>query len=216
MRAEPSCPRCAGPLHTPSLWSSDWTCDVHGAVLPRQPSKRPGPEGLAAVLRDTRVPVWTPWPLPLGWLVTGFTTVGDERSGGRASAVALSGPGLVSGPADLLLIAEEPGIGLGAHYAGLDGPDPGPEVFDSSPPHVKLDLSGPAATCGRSVPMWAVGAEPDRAVHVGEAMGEWLWAVLWPADAGVLMLENQHLLDLREPGMEIDLPYGAHSPRLDD
>ncbi len=47
-------------------------------------------------------------------------------------------------------------------------------------------------------------------------MGNWLWAVLWPADAGVLMLESQNLLDLREPGMELDLPYGAHSPRLDD
>ncbi|NKZ07054.1 DUF6758 family protein [Actinomadura latina] len=218
MRAEPMCPRCAGPLRAPGLWSSDWTCGVHGAVLPRQPSKRPGPDGLAAVLRDARVPVWTPWPLPPAWLVTGFATVGDDRSGARATAVAVSGPGLLRGPADLVLIAEEPGIGLGAHYAGLDGSDPG-EAFNGSPPHVKLDVSGPAATCGRSVPMWAVGTGPDRAdraVFVGEAMGNWLWAVLWPADSGVLMLETQNLLDLREPGMDLDLPYGAHSPRLDE
>ncbi|XRQ12011.1 DUF6758 family protein [Actinomadura welshii] len=214
MRAEPTCPRCAGLLHAPNLWSSDWTCGVHGAVLPRQPSKRPGPDGLAAVLRDARVPVWVPWPLPLGWLVTGFTEVGDDRSGARATAVAVSGPGLLSGPADMVLVAEEPGIGLGAHFAGLDGPDPG-EVFDS-PPHVKLDVSGPAATCGHSVPMWAVQSEPDRAAFVGEAMGDWLWTVLWPADAGVLLLERQTLLDLREPGMELDLPYGAYSPRLDE
>ncbi|MGP4023964.1 DUF6758 family protein [Actinomadura sp. 3N407] len=215
MRAEPTCPRCAGPVHAPNLWSSDWTCGVHGAVLPRQPSKRPGPDGLAAVLRDARVPVWTPWPLPLGWLVTGFATVGDDRSGARATAVAVSGPGLLSGPADMVLIAEEPGVGLGAHYAGLDGADPG-EVFDGSPPHVKLDVSGPAATCGHSVPMWAVDGEPDRAAYVGEAMGDWLWTVLWPADAGLLMLERQTLLDLREPGMDLHLPYGAYSPRLDD
>ncbi|GAA0564051.1 DUF6758 family protein [Actinomadura livida] len=214
MRAEPTCPRCAGPLHAPGLWSSDWSCGVHGVVLPRQPSKRPGPDGLAAVLRDARVPVWTPWPLPLGWLVTGFATVGDDRSGARATAVALSGPGLLAGPADMVLIAEEPGIGLGAHYAGLDGSDPG-EVFDA-PPHVKLDVSGPAATCGHSVPMWTVNGQADRAVFVGEAMGHWLWVVLWPADAGVLLLERQTLLDLREPGMELDLPYGAYSPRLDD
>ncbi|GGU08368.1 hypothetical protein GCM10010208_35950 [Actinomadura livida] len=187
---------------------------MHGVVLPRQPSKRPGPDGLAAVLRDARVPVWTPWPLPLGWLVTGFATVGDDRSGARATAVALSGPGLLAGPADMVLIAEEPGIGLGAHYAGLDGSDPG-EVFDA-PPHVKLDVSGPAATCGHSVPMWTVNGQADRAVFVGEAMGHWLWVVLWPADAGVLLLERQTLLDLREPGMELDLPYGAYSPRLDD
>jgi len=188
---------------------------MHGTVLPRQPARRPGPEGLAAILHDARVPVWTPWPLPLGWLITGFTSVGDERSGSRACAVSLSGPGLLRGPADMVLIAEEPGIGLGAHYGGLEGPDPG-EAFDGSPPHVKLDVSGPAATCGHSVPMWAVGGRPDRAVYVGEAMGNWLWAVLWPAEAGVLMLERQNLLDLREPGMDLDLPYGARSPRLDD
>ncbi|KAB2341377.1 DUF6758 family protein [Actinomadura rudentiformis] len=217
MRAEPTCPRCGGPLHAPNLWSSDWSCGVHGVVLPRQPAKRPGQEGLAAVMRDIRVPVWTPWPLPLGWLVTGFLTVGDERSGVRAAAVALSGPGLLSGPADMLLVAEEPGIGLGAYYAGLrNGPDPG-TGFDNGPPHVKLEVSGPTATCGHSVPLWAVSsAESDRAVYVGEALANWLWVVLWPADAGVLMLERPHLLDLREPGMDLDLPFGAYSPRLDE
>jgi hypothetical protein len=216
MRAEPTCPRCGGPVRAPSLWSSDWTCGLHGAVLPRQPAKRPAAEGLAAVLRDARVPVWTPWPLPHGWLVTGFLTVGDDRSGARAVAVALSGPALLAGPADMILIAEDPGVGLGAHFAGLmDGPDPG-EGFDDGPPHVKLEVRGPTATCGHSVPMWAVSTgKADRAVYVGEAMGSWLWSVLWPADAGVLMLERPNLLDLREPGMELDVPYGAFSHRLD-
>jgi len=50
-------------------------------VLPRQPAKSPTADGLAAVLQDARVPVWAPWPLPHGWLVTGFLTVGDDRSG---------------------------------------------------------------------------------------------------------------------------------------
>jgi hypothetical protein len=215
MKAEPTCPRCGDRVHAPNLWSSDWSCAMHGAVLPRQPPRKPGPEGLAATLHDARVPVWAPWPLPVGWLVTGFVTVGDDRSGARASAVALSGPGMVvTGPADMLLIAEEPGLGLGAHYAGLDGPDPG-EGFDAGPPHVKLEVSGPSAACDHSVPMWAVPAGPDRAVYVGEAMCNWLWAVLWPAEAGVLMVERPHLLDLREPGMEIDLPFGACSLRLE-
>ncbi|MEW2352671.1 DUF6758 family protein [Spirillospora sp. NPDC029432] len=216
MRAEPTCPRCGGRLRAPSLWSSDWNCGVHGAVLPRQPPKRPSAEGLAAVLRDARVPVWVPWPLPKGWLVTGFCAVGDDRSGGRACTVALSGPGLLSGgPADLLVIAEEPGVGLGAFYAGLDSTDPG-DVFDGSPPHGKLDVQGPTATSGHSVPMWAVPSGPDRAVYVGEAMGDWLWMILWPAEAGVFLLDRPHLLDLREPGMQPDLPYGAFSPRLQD
>jgi hypothetical protein len=201
------CPRCGGRLRAPNYWSSDWTCGGHGAVLPLQPPKSPSNEGLKSVLRDARVPVWVPWPLPIGWLVTGFLHAGDDRTGSRACAVALSGPALLSGPADMLLVAEEIGVGLGAYVAGLDGPDPG-GVFDASPPHAK------AETRGHPVPLWAVEAEPDRAVYVGEALGRWLWAVLWPSDAGVLMLEQLHLRDLRDPDMELDLPYGASCPRL--
>ncbi|MBX6768444.1 MAG: hypothetical protein IRY90_15050 [Actinomadura rubrobrunea] len=214
MRAEPTCPRCGQRVSAPNLWSNDWRCAVHGAVLPRQPTRRPGPEGLAATVHDSRVPVWVPWPLPLGWLVTGFATAGDERTGTRACAVAVSGPGLVSGPVDMLLVAEEPGVGLGAYYAGLVGPDPG-EGFDKGPPPVKVEVSGPFAACDHSVPMWAIPGGPDRAVYVGEAMGNWLWAILWPADAGILLADRTHLVDLRDPGMELDLPYGASSPRLD-
>jgi hypothetical protein len=68
---------------------------------------------------------------------------------------------------------------------------------------------------GHPVSMWAVEAAPDRAAYVGEAMGCWLWVVLWPADTGALILEGPELCDLREPGMRIDLPYGAFCPRLE-
>jgi hypothetical protein len=173
-----------------------------------QPPYAPSNEGRAAVVRNARVPVWVVWPLPPSWLVTGFVQVGDERTGLRASGVALSGPALLAGPADMLVIAEEPGIGLGCHFAGLDGPDPG-EVSRASAPHAKMSV------LGHPVPLWAVDAAPDRAAYVGEAMGSWLWVVLWPADSGALMLEGPELCDLREPGMEIDLPYGAFCPRLD-
>lgn len=202
------CARCGGPVRAPNYWSSDWTCPVHGAVLPLQPPKGPSSQGLKGALRDARVPLWVPWPLPLSWLVTGFADAGDERSGSRACVVALSGPALLSGPADMLLIAEELGVGLGAYVAGLDGPDPG-GVFDASPPHAK------AAIRGHPVPLWAIPNAPeDRAVYVGEALGHWLWAVLWPSDAGLLLLEELNLRDLRDSDMEPDLPYGAMCPRL--
>ena len=194
-------------MRAPNYWSSDWTCGAHGAVLPLQPPKNPSNEGLQAVLRDARVPLWVPWPLPLGWLVTGFMHAGDDRTGSRACAVALSGPSLLRGPADMLLVAEDLGVGLGAYLAGLAGPDPG-GGFDASPPHAKAEIRG------HPVPLWAVEAEPDRAVYVGEALGRWLWAVLWPSDSGVLMLEELHLRDLRDPDMALDVPYGAICPRL--
>ena len=125
MRADPSCPRCAGRLQSPGLWSSDWVCDQHGAVAPLQPAVQPTAEALRQLASVSQVPVWCPWPLPKGWLVTGLAQAGDERTGARASAVACSGPAPLGGVGELVLIAEEPGIGLGAHLGGLEGPDPG-------------------------------------------------------------------------------------------
>ncbi|GAB2811127.1 hypothetical protein GCM10022221_05710 [Actinocorallia aurea] len=206
MGSERFCPRCGGTAVPPGS-GGEWTCVAHGPVLPLAPPLPPSEEGLAEVRRDAEVPVWLPWPLPSGWLVTGFLKAGDEHSGTRAAGVALSGPGLAAGPADMVLIAEEVGVGLGAFCAGLNGPDPGP-AFDEGPSLAKV------AAQGRPVALWAVDAPSDRAVYAGEAMGRWLWAVLWPAEAGVMILDRLQLIDLREPGIEIDLPFGAPCPRL--
>ncbi|MDQ1614162.1 MAG: hypothetical protein QOJ60_101, partial [Actinomycetota bacterium] len=72
MRGRPSCPRCGQELHAPGLWSSQWACAQHGAVPPLQPVVQPTAEVLAAVAGHSNVPVWLPWPLPRGWLVTGI------------------------------------------------------------------------------------------------------------------------------------------------
>ena len=58
-------------------------------------------------------------------MTAGFAGAGDERTGTRASAVALSGPNPVGGLAEMLVVAEDPGVGLGAALAGLDSVDPG-------------------------------------------------------------------------------------------
>ena len=55
---------------------------------------------------------------------------------------------------------------------------------------------------------------PDRAAFVGEIMASWLWLVLWPDTAGTLLMESLTLRDLRDPGQDLDLPYGAMSPHL--
>jgi hypothetical protein len=182
---------------------------VHGAVHPFQP-RRPSSEAFDVIRKDSRVPFWLPWPLPPGWLVTGFGDAGDERDGTRAGVVALSGPSLTHGPSDLVLVAEEPGMGLGAAFARLDGPDPGPG-FDLGPPNAKVE------TLGHPTALWWVEALPDRVVYVGEAMGNWLWIIGWPAEAGCLVeLAQLSLRDLREQDQELDLPFGAFSPRLGD
>lgn len=207
MRAEPSCPRCGGPLHSPGLWSSAWQCDKHGAVPPLQPVVQPTGEILQQVASRATVPVWMPWPLPKGWLVTGVAHAGDDRTGARAAAVACSGPAPLGGAGELVLIAEEPGIGLGARFAGIEGPDPGP-VPDDAPAHAKIQAAGhPTA-------MWALPSPPDRAAYIGEALGFWLWAVLWPETAGFLLIDDFVLIDRRNAGHELDVPFGALSPRL--
>ncbi|HZE30482.1 MAG TPA: DUF6758 family protein [Actinoallomurus sp.] len=205
MRTAPTCPRCRGTLTPPSVWSSAWLCPEHGEVGPLLPPRRPCREALEVVRSRARVPVWVPWPLPPGWLVTGFAEVGDDRSGALAVAVALSGPSPLGGPADLMVVAEQPGVGLGSSYAGLPGPDPG-HGFGVCVPSAKLVIDG------HPVAMWAVGTD-TAAAYAGEALANWIWAVLWPESAGVLMLEELTLHDLRETAL--DLPYGALCPRLE-
>jgi hypothetical protein len=206
MKMAPTCPRCGSPVREPNAWSSAWQCDLHGEVHPLRAVHSPSAEGLDGVLRGARVPVWVPWPLPQGWLVTGFASAGDERTGTRGCAVALTGPNPVGGPGEMLIISEDLGVGLGARFAGLEGPDPG-HGFAAGPPQAFVQYGN------HEFPLWHVEA-PERAVYAGEMMGQWLWLVLWPDTAGMLLVEPMPLRDLRDPGLDLDLPFGAQSPRL--
>jgi hypothetical protein len=179
---------------------------VHGEIYPLAPARVPTKDGLHALAKQAKVPLWVPWPLPAGWLVTGFTGAGDERTGTCASALALSGPNPLGGPADMLIIAEEPGVGLGAGLAGLPGPDPG-DGFATSQPYATVEVAN------HDAPLWLVESD-STAVFVGEVAASWLWLVLWPDTAGVLLVEPLALRDLRDPEQELDLPFGALSTRL--
>jgi hypothetical protein len=183
-------------------------CDVHGAVHPLQPVAHPTADVLHQVAVAAGVPVWLPWPLPKGWLVTGLAHAGDDRTGPRAVAVACTGPAPLGGACDLLLVAEEPGVGLGARYAGLESVDGGP-VPDERAPDAKIHAAGhPTA-------VWGLPSADDRAVYVGESHGCWLWAVLWPASDGFLLIDDFVLTDVRSAGPALDVPFGALSPRLE-
>ena len=207
MRPAPVCPRCGLEVHPPGVWSSAWTCERHGPVDPVQPSPTPSSEAVHGLARASGVPVWLPWPLPDGWVVTGTRQAGDERTGPRAVAVACSGPAPLGGMGELVLVAESPGVGLGAGLAGLDGLDPGAAVTSRA-------ADAKVVVDGHPTALWSVEAPADRAVFVGEALGHWLWAVLWPGAAGYLVAEKLRLVDVREVGVSLDLPTGALSPRL--
>jgi hypothetical protein len=162
---------------------------------------------VADLVARSRVPVWLPWPLPRGWVITGVTCAGDDRSGTVAAAVALSGPAPLGGPGEMLVVAEEPGVGLGARYAGIAGPDPGP-----------LSERGPDArvhAAGHPTALWCVKSADSCAAYAGEALGCWVYVLLWPDGAGAMLLERLELTDARELGHEIELlPTGALTPRL--
>lgn len=203
-----TCPRCAGPLRAPGFWSSAWQCERHGDVNPFHAAPVPSLAAVERLVADSpRVPVWVPRPLPLDWTVTGVARAGDDRTGVVASLVAVSGPHPThGGPADLLLIAEEPGVGLGARFAGLAGTDPGP--CPDAPPDYKVEAAGhPTA-------LWRTATGDDRLALVGEAKAYWLWAVVFPENAGAI-LDRVVLHDLRDGGHpELELVFGAQTPRL--
>jgi hypothetical protein len=193
-------------LRAPGYWSSSWQCERHGAVLPFHLAPHLSVAAVELLLHQAKVPVWSPHPPPMGWIISGVGWVGDDRSGAVASLIALSGPAPKGGVADLMLVAEEPGIGLGARFAGLAGPDPG--APPAGPPDVRLDAAG------HDTPLWRTAPAEDRCTFAGEAMGYWLWAIAWPENAQSIMAKLE-LRDLREQKYpEVELVFGAPTPRL--
>jgi hypothetical protein len=203
-----SCARCGGPVREPGIWSNAWRCERDGDVDPVTPAVLPSHEQLAAAVKGARIPFWLPWPLPAGWLATGLSRAGDERTGVRAALLACGGPNPLGGYGEMVVIAEEPGVGLGARWAGLPGLDPGRKLATTTGPHAKVHVAGHAT------PLWCVDGGADRAVYVGEARGLWLWIVLWPSSAGALVHDNLTLVDLRDAPTDLQPPLGALSPRL--
>jgi hypothetical protein len=72
------------------------------------------------------------------------------------------------------------------------------------------------------VPLWPVSivsptpddvVELDRAVFAGEADGRWLWMVLRPASAMLLLRDDWILRDVSGLGMPlVEMPFGGPRP----
>ena len=179
---------------------------MHGQVHPLRTATSPTAAGLEGLLRGAAVPVWLPWPLPTAGWSPASPARATSGAGPGAASWPLSGPNPVGGPGEMLLVSEELGVGLGAGCAGLAGPDPGSD-FAAGPPHALVRFGH------HEFPLWHVDA-PGRAAFAGEMMGNWLWLILWPDTAGMLLVDPLELRDLRDPGLDLDLPFGAPSPRL--
>ncbi|MDQ3616307.1 MAG: hypothetical protein M3393_06745 [Actinomycetota bacterium] len=201
-----SCPRCSSPV---SGDGSTWRCLDHAVITPLWRPSVASYEAMAEHLRkcDT-FPTLLPWPLSPGWSVTDFGCVGSPGEEVRATAASCAGASDLDGVVELSVISEEPGVGLGARCAGVDSTDPGDEVGDG-PPHAKVRLDG------HPISLWSVSTCEsdqtfDRSVLAGEAHGRWLWLVLRPAAAALLLNDEWILLDVSQLGPElVDLPFGG-------
>lgn len=188
-----------------------WACPEHGPVPPLWRPVEATYDGFAGHLqRSDGFPTYLPWPLSPGWRVTDFACVGAPGRP-RATMTGCSGTSELDGPVDVLVIAEEPGTGLGARIATTSHADPGPEVGDG-PPAVKVRIASQA------VKLWPVSTsastgEWDRSVVAGEADGRWLWLVLRPASAMLLLRDDWILRDVSGVGPPlVELPFGGPRP----
>jgi Family of unknown function (DUF6758) len=203
----PGCPRCA---ETVQVGDGTTTCPVHGLVPTLWRAEAPSYDGFGSLLvAADGFPAFLPWPLGPGWRVSDFAYV-EGLAGARATMTCCSGTSELDGPVDLVVVAEEPATGLGARCAGLTG-DPGPEVGRGpAAAHVRLD--------GHPTALWSLStsgadADFDRSVVVGEAHGRWLWLVLRPASAMLLLGEDRTFRDVSAAGPAlVELEFGGPAP----
>ncbi len=157
------------------------------------------------------VPLWTPWPVPMGWTFGGHAHTGRGDTSGhdaKATAASWSGTDPFGDPVELILVCEEAGSGVGSHFGGLSLSYPSKGVGEG-PPHAKFQVDG------RPMPLWGVEAPEDRSVFVGEAAGRWLWVIVHPAESSAIVVQPMQLVDARQLGAELSvLPVGELSPRL--
>lgn len=214
-----SCPRCASPV---TGEGPSFACSVHG---PTEALWRPDDadyESFADLVgRSDDLPTYLPWPMSPGWSIADFGCVGDAGRV-RATVTTTVGTSDLDGEVEVTIVSEEPGVGLGARCAGMGHDDPGPQI-SNGPPSIHVRAGG------RGVALWLaedpvedrpVGAGQQsnedllaRAVFAGEADGRWLWLVMRPASAALLLHDEWLLADVTGFGPEaLELPFGGPRP----
>ena len=199
------CPRCTLPVARNE--HGRWWCETDGDVAAVATPVEPSVHALLDHLSQVAAPTWVPWPMPGQWSLAGVGWAADSAGEVQATTAACSGPDVISGAADLVIVCEEPAVGLGARYADVPGLDIATQV-SGAPPAVHVDVAGHAT------PLWWLGGR-DRDVFVGEASGRWLWLVAWPATSGAVIRDDLQLVDLHELTAQLEMiPLNGLSARL--
>jgi hypothetical protein len=208
MALRAGCLSCAAPVVEDA---GKWSCPDHGTVEPLwRPEEATYDDFAAHLVKAGPFPTFLPWPLGPGWSVSDFAVIADGRTWATMSCV--SGTTALDGPVDVMVISEEPGTGLGARVAGLAASRSDAPGIGDGPPAIKVRLESFA------VGLWPVSVsasegEWDRSVLVGEAQGRWLWLVLRPASALLLLRDEWILRDVSSSGPQlVALPFGGPAP----
>jgi len=213
-----SCPRCTSPV---TGEGDSFACSVHGPIEPLwRPAQADYDSFAELVGRSDQLPTYLPWPMSPGWSIADFGCVGTGVV--RATVTTTVGSSDLDGEVEVTIVSEEPGIGLGARCAGTTYDDPGSQISHGPPAiHVRAG--------GRTVPLWLVDDSRDetragsggivdddllaRAVFAGEADGRWLWLVMKPASAALLLHDDWLLADVTGFGPEaLEMPFGGPRP----
>ena len=209
---QPSCSRCSAPVtRTASEAGGAWSCPDHGPTHVLWRPEAATYDELASHLGRTRdFPTYLPWPLSPGWSISDLAAV-TEGDRVRGTLTCVTGTSELDGPVDVLVVTEEPGTGLGARVAGTRHADPDPGHFQGQPlVRVRLEQ--------KQVPLWSVSTsgssgEWDRSVVAGEAFGRWLWIVVRPASAVLLLRDDWILRDVAPVGPPlVELPFAGPAP----
>jgi len=202
------CPRCPAALGAAT--GGGFLCPEHGPTPALRRPEEASYDGFAEALQTAGdFPTYLPWPMSPGWSVSDFAVVGEQPA--RATMTCSSGTSALDGPVDVFVVSEESGVGLGARCAGTAHLDPGPEIGAGAPP-VRVRIGS------QSVPLWSVSTsgedrELDRSVFAGEAGGCWLWVVLRPASAMLLLRDEWILRDVSGIGPPlVEMPFGGPRP----
>jgi hypothetical protein len=151
-----------------------------------------------------------PWPLSPGWTVSDFGCVVGPGGTPLATVTTTSGTSSLDGEVTVTLVVEEPGVGLGARCSRTDHTDPGEPGTTAGEVRIRVD--------GHPVHLWSVASGEDddvlaRSVFAGEAGGRWIWLVMSPASAALLLRDEWLFSDASGfgPGA-VEMPFGGEAP----
>lgn len=206
------CPQCFAPV---ARGAGGFSCDHHGVVAPLWRALEVDYEAFVEVISlAAGVPTYLPWPLSPGWTVADVACVADPAREGATALATVStttGTSTLDGEVAVTVVTEEPGVGLGARIARTGELDPGAAIGTGAPTvWVRIGQ--------RTVPMWPVpsGDSDDVLAHsvfAGESGGRWLWLVMAPASAALLLRDEWLFADAGEfgPGA-VEVPFGGTPP----